>query len=131
MNSQTIIFFDGVCHLCNGFVDLLIRLDRKHKLKFAPLQGTTAAQVLSAQDRSSLESVILWDQQKTYYQSSAILQIFRRLGGPFSLLIIFQLIPKAWRNGLYTKIAANRYQWFGTREFCRLPTSEEKEYLLP
>lgn len=132
MNSQTtIIFFDGVCHLCNGFVDFLIQADRKRKLKFAPLQGTTAAEKLSSADRHRLESVVLWQDGKTWYQAEAILRVFSELGGLYSLFSIFRLLPLAWLNYLYRQIALRRYRWFGEKDVCRLPTPEEKEFLLP
>src|SRR3954467_7148331 len=117
MNSQTIIFFDGVCHLCNGFVDFLIRVDRKRVLKFAPLQGTTATQYLSAQDRASLESVIVLADGKTYYRSRAILRAFAKLGGIYSLVSVFRVIPVSWADMVYQKVAVNRYRWFGQRDF--------------
>ncbi len=131
MNTQTIIFFDGVCHLCNGFVDFIIKIDRKRVFKFAPLQGTTATQYLSAQDRASFESVILLVEGKTYYRSRAILKIFSMLGGVFGLVSAFGIFPTSWLDYLYKKVAVNRYKWFGQREFCRLPKPEERDYLLP
>ena len=44
--EHPIIFFDGVCGMCNRFVDLMLRADRKAIFRFAPLQGQTAQQLL-------------------------------------------------------------------------------------
>jgi predicted DCC family thiol-disulfide oxidoreductase YuxK len=131
MNSQTIIFFDGVCHLCNSFVDFAIRADKKRKFKFAPLQGETAAKLLSEKDRKSLESVVVYFDGKTVYRSRAILKVFSGLGGIYSLAALFGILPTAVLDFFYHRIAINRYKWFGEREFCRLPLPEEREYLLP
>lgn len=131
LKTQTIIFFDGVCHLCNGFIDFLIVTDRKRVLKFAPLQGTTATEYLSAQDRASLETVILYTEGKTFYRSRAILKVFSLLGGIYSLVSIFKILPTSWLDFLYQKVAVNRYHWFGKSELCRIPKPEEREYLLP
>jgi predicted DCC family thiol-disulfide oxidoreductase YuxK len=131
MNDQTIIFFDGVCHLCNGFINFLVRVDRRRVLKYAPLQGTTAAQYLSAQDRASLETIIVLNDGKTYYRSRAILKVFSIMGGIFRVTSLLKIFPASWLDFFYRKVALNRYSWFGKREFCRLPTAAEREYLLP
>ncbi|MBO9667605.1 MAG: DUF393 domain-containing protein [Bdellovibrio sp.] len=128
---RNVVFFDGVCHLCNGFVDAVITQDKTHKFLFAPLQGSTAEELLSANDRESLDTVIYYEAGKTYYRSAAILKILSGLGGVYSLSKVGWLIPGSLRDFLYRIIAKNRYQWFGEREFCRIPTAEERSYLLP
>lgn len=130
--DQNIVFFDGVCHLCNGFVDALITRDARHRrFRFAPLQGETARQLLSEGDRRSLETIIYFNQGRIFRRSAAILKILTSLGGAYRLLGLAWIIPPPLRDGLYTWIARNRYNWFGEREFCRLPLPEEKSYLLP
>jgi predicted DCC family thiol-disulfide oxidoreductase YuxK len=47
--AEHIIFFDGVCSLCNAFIDFLIKRDKKSVLRYAPLQGRTAHQPCSAE----------------------------------------------------------------------------------
>lgn len=128
---KNVIFFDGVCHLCNGFVDTVISRDKKHLFLFAPLQGITAQELLSVQDRESLDSVIYLEAGKAYYQSSAIIKILVGLGGGYRLFSLAQIIPAPLRDFFYRWIARNRYAWFGKRDFCRLPLPEEKSYLLP
>src|SRR5207247_9951781 len=44
--EHPIIFFDGVCAMCNRFVDLILRADRREVFRFAPLQGETARELL-------------------------------------------------------------------------------------
>ena len=131
LQSQNVIFFDGLCHLCNGFVDALITRDPRHKFLFAPLQGETAVKVLSSEDRQKLDSVVYFSRGKTYYRSSAILKIFWHLGGIYRVNALAYLIPTSIRDWLYTLVAKNRYSWFGERNFCRRPLPEEAAYLLP
>ncbi|WII71584.1 DCC1-like thiol-disulfide oxidoreductase family protein [Bdellovibrio sp. 22V] len=128
---RNVVFFDGVCHLCNGFVDAVISRDKAHLLLFAPLQGTTAEDVLPQEDRVKLDTVIYFEAGKIYYRSAAILKILTSLGGVYKLFSIAWIIPAPLRDFLYRIIAKNRYAWFGQREFCRLPTPEERSYLLP
>lgn len=130
MNSN-VVFFDGVCHLCNGFVDAVIGRDKRHLLFFAPLQGSTAEKLLSTNDRTKLDSIVYFESGKTYYRSKAVVKILVSLGGAYKLFSLALFIPGPIRDIIYNLVAKNRYSWFGKSEFCRLPTSEERSYLLP
>ncbi|WP_246845040.1 thiol-disulfide oxidoreductase DCC family protein [Bdellovibrio sp. NC01] len=127
---RNVVFFDGICHLCNGFVDAVIIRDKQHSYLFAPLQGTTAEELLPEKDRTDLNSVVYYEAGKLYYRSAAILKILSGLGGIYKLAVIGWIIPGPLRDILYNLIAKNRYAWFGQRDFCRLPTKEERSYLL-
>lgn len=130
-NQRKIIFFDGVCHLCNTFVDHVLLQDRFHKFYFASLQGFTSEQLLSFENRSKLDTIIYFDCGKIYYRSSAIIKIFIELGRPYSFLAILIVVPGPVRDIVYKVIAKNRYSWFGKKDACRIPTTNDKEYLLP
>lgn len=129
--QRNVIFFDGICHLCNGFVDAVISRDPRHHYLFAPLQGSTAEELLSAEDRLKLDTVVYFEAGKIYRKSAAVLKIVSGLGGVYKLLALAWIIPGPLRDIAYNYIAKNRYNWFGEREFCRLPTATEKAYLLP
>lgn len=129
--SKPLIFFDGICHLCNGFVDKVLQADHKQIFLFAPLQGETAAKLLSPQEREDLESVILVEGGRKYKSSAAVLRILVELGGVYRLFALAYLIPAFIRDPFYLWVAKNRYAWFGKRDFCRLPEPQEKDRLLP
>jgi predicted DCC family thiol-disulfide oxidoreductase YuxK len=129
--QKPIIFFDGICHLCNGFVDRVTRLDRKAQFQFAPLQGETAMKALTPEDRTRLETIILLENEQKYQRSDAILRILTRLGGLYKVFTIGYLLPRFCRDAIYTWITRNRYAWFGQKEHCRLPKPHEKERFLP
>jgi predicted DCC family thiol-disulfide oxidoreductase YuxK len=131
VKMRNVVFFDGVCHLCNGFVDAVISRDPQHQFLFAPLQGSTAETLLPAQDREKLDTVIYYEAGKIYYRSAAILKILSGLGGVYGLSRLGWIIPGFIRDVLYKLVAKNRYSWFGKRDFCRLPTASERSYLLP
>lgn len=132
MQSQKpIIFFDGVCHLCNGFVDAMIQRDPKARIQFAPLQGDTAAKALTADERALLDSVILLTEGRKYHRSEAVLRSLVLLGGTYKIFQLGFLIPGFLRDKIYAWVAKNRYAWFGERDFCRLPLPEERDRLLP
>ena len=130
-----IIFFDGVCNLCNGFVDFILRQDKKGKFRFASLQSVTADEYLKAypdittgDDPDSV--VLLTASGAVYTQSNAVLRIAGILGGAWPLLKAFYIFPAWFRDRIYQWIARNRYSWFGKRDTCRLPSEGEMERFL-
>ena len=127
---QRIIFFDGHCVLCDGFVSRVFKIDKKHIFNFASLQSESGAKLLSQQDLGS-DSVVYFENKQTYTRSAAVLRILFQLGGFYTLLsLVFSVLPTGFRDWLYNKIAKNRYRIFGFNEVCRIPTDEEKAYFL-
>jgi predicted DCC family thiol-disulfide oxidoreductase YuxK len=130
--QKPIVFFDDVCGMCNTFVNLLLRIDKKQIFLFAPLQGDTARELLPplAEDPRDW-SMVYVDEAGVHDQSDASLQVYRRLGGPWRLLGLLRLIPRWIRNPAYRVLARNRYRWFGKKDSCRIPTPEERARFLP
>lgn len=131
--NKNIIFFDGECHLCNGFVDFLISYDVDRKLYFAPLQGVTAQLYLKNEFVSKpddFKTIMFHTNGRILKKSIALFAIANTLGWPFKLLLVFNLLPTSLCDKVYDFIAKNRYRWFGQRHFCRRATESEKSYLL-
>jgi predicted DCC family thiol-disulfide oxidoreductase YuxK len=126
-----IVFFDGVCGLCNRSVDRLIRWDRGHVLRFAPLQGHTAAKLLPPERIIDLDSFVLLDEAGMHMRSTAVLRALEHLGGPWRAIILLRVIPGFVRDAVYSWVARNRYRWYGQRAQCRLPTPLEAARFLP
>jgi predicted DCC family thiol-disulfide oxidoreductase YuxK len=127
-----IVYFDGECPLCNRLVDFVLRHDRRHRLRFAPLQGATARARLPAPMTDGTLATIVLDQEGTLrVRSDALLAILAALGGGWRLAGIARVLPRRLRDGAYNYIARNRFRWFGRREDCRLPTAAERERFLP
>lgn len=131
--SRSIVFFDGVCSLCNSTVDFLIRRDLAGRLQFASLQGETAARLLPEPSRTDLNTMVLRTEGgATYRRSSAAIRILWRLGGAWTVAaILLWIVPKPLRDLGYRLVASNRYRLFGHRETCRMPTDEERSRILP
>ena len=127
-----VIFFDGVCNLCNASVDRVMRWDKKGIFKFASLQSDYAKTVLSDTpiNPEDLESIVYYNEGVVKQKSNAALAVVLKLGLPYSLLYVFKLIPRFLRNYLYDIVARNRYKWFGKKETCRLPTEAEQSRFL-
>jgi len=132
MTDKSIVFFDGYCILCNGFVDFLIRKDNNNSLKYASLQGETAKEILPSDYLSRIDSVVFIDNQaRIFVKSKAVIQILCTLGGFWKVLKLLNVFPKSFNDFFYDIIANNRYSWFGKNDLCRIPTIEEKEKILP
>ncbi len=125
-HDQKIVFFDGICVLCNRAVDFLLKNDHKKKLKFASLQSASAKAFLQQIQSQSVkeDTIIFYDEGRIYIKSMAVLKIAGYLGFPWSAFAILLAIPRQWRDGIYDLIARNRAKWFGIREKCRIPDQE-------
>jgi predicted DCC family thiol-disulfide oxidoreductase YuxK len=126
MNKQSIIMFDGVCNLCNGFVNFLIVRDKHNSFRFGSLQSPAVIDLLKAHNfaANDLSTVILLENDKLYYQSTAVLRILRQMGGAWPLLYAFIVLPRPIRDFFYNMIAKNRYRLFGRQDACMIPTPE-------
>ncbi len=124
--NQSIVFFDGVCNLCSGSVQFIIRHDKRNKFRFSSLQGDLASKTLSGNAIKHLDSIVLRQNNKLYTRSTAALKIAAGLSFPINLLYIFIIVPPFIRNFVYDYIAKNRYRWFGKMEACWLPSPELK-----
>lgn len=130
-NSQPVLFFDGVCGLCNRFVDFLLKHDTRGRVSLAPLQGETAAASLPGHVLHELDTVVFLEGDQWQIRSSAIVRIFWKLGGIWSLLgTLLWIVPKPIRDLAYRVIAANRYRLFGKHDTCRMPTAAERARFL-
>lgn len=130
MSEKPIVFFDGVCGLCNTMVDFFIQKDKKRKLLFSPMQGKTAKGILSKSEVASLDSFVFYENGIKYYRSEAALRVFKQLPGAWSVLYYFIVFPEFLRDSFYKFVAKKRYVWFGKQETCRMPTAEERGVIL-
>ena len=135
MNKQfthSIILFDGVCNLCNGAVNFVIKRDPGNVFKFTPLQEKQGVLLLKkhAIDAQKLDSIVLVENKKVYTKSSAALRIARKMSNLWPLFFVLLIIPSFIRDGVYDFIAKNRYKWFGKKEQCMIPTPGLKEKFL-
>jgi predicted DCC family thiol-disulfide oxidoreductase YuxK len=128
VHREHIILFDGVCNLCNGAVQFIIKRDRKKKFCFGSLQGAAGQHHLRHFNlpTAELTSFVLIENEKAYTRSTAALRTAKHLGGAWSLLYAFIIVPRFLRDGVYNWIAKNRYKWFGQKEACPIPTPEQR-----
>lgn len=130
--DHAVIFFDGVCNLCNHSVQFIIKRDHKDYFRFAALQSDIARQKLSDFEfnAENLKTIILLENGEVYFRSTAALRIARQLGGGWPILFGLIIIPAVIRDFVYKLIANNRYRIWGKTESCMVPSPELKSKFL-
>ncbi|MCC2678807.1 MAG: yuxK [Pseudobdellovibrio sp.] len=127
---QRIIFFDGVCNLCDSVVSRVFKIDKKHKFLFASLQSEAAQRLLKKQDFEK-DSIVYFEDGHCYYEADAVLKILQDLGGGYRFFAgVLRIFPRSFRDWIYRKVAKNRYQLFGKKSQCRMASANEKAYFL-
>lgn len=139
--SRPIVYYDGLCGLCDWFVRFVVARDGLARYRFAPLQGETARLRLGdAVPLEALRTVILEEDpalrttgtaEGLRVRSDAAIAIVAGLSHGWGLVNVFRVVPRALRDWIYDVIARRRYRWFGKREECRVPAPAERERFLP
>ena len=127
--KHPVLMFDGVCNLCNGFVQFVIKNDKKSIFRFASLQSDFAAKSLNLKQQvdGDYNTVYLLNEKNQLLSKSDVsIEICKRLGGIWTLALLFKLVPKSIRDHAYDFIAKNRYRFFGKKDQCMIPSPELK-----
>lgn len=133
LKQHKIILFDGVCNLCNGSVTFILQREKESVFQFASIQSEAGRGLLEwcGLPKDYNQAVILIDRGKIFLGSTAALKIGKTLKFPWSILSYAGfIIPKLIRDWVYNQIAQHRYQWFGKKEVCMVPTPNLKARFL-
>jgi predicted DCC family thiol-disulfide oxidoreductase YuxK len=131
-NSDLVLLFDGVCNLCNGLVQFVIKRDPAGKIHFAALQSKAGRAFMKKLKLpiQYMETLVLVKDGKALTKSTGALTLLRELGGFWGLFYVFIVIPRPIRDGVYDLIAKSRYSIFGRTEACMVPTPDLKSRFL-
>lgn len=129
-----VLFFDGECGLCNRLVRLLLRLDGRGRLRFAPLQGPAAQAYLRAhglptEDFDTLIFVPDWatrERREFLVRTTGVIAALRTVGGGIArpLAALLAVFPAAVRDAGYRLVGRWRYRLFGPWRPRPLPRAE-------
>lgn len=124
-----LLLFDGVCNLCDGAVQFILKRDSKGIIHFGSIQSPEGSQIYRANgyNPDHPESMLLITPKGVFHESDAALEIARLIGMPWSLATIFKIIPRPIRDLCYKFVAEHRYQWFGKKDQCMLPRPEWRQ----
>jgi predicted DCC family thiol-disulfide oxidoreductase YuxK len=120
---SSILLFDGPCNLCNKGVQFFLRRDKTGTIQFASLQSMKGQELLRRFKLpvSDFDSLVLVQGGQYWLKSDAIIKASFLLGGAYKLSLVLKIIPKGLRDFMYSRIASNRYRWFGKSDVCFLP----------
>jgi predicted DCC family thiol-disulfide oxidoreductase YuxK len=123
----SVILFDGVCNLCNGFVRFVIARDPAGRFTFGALQSEAAQRLLASIQSRPLnaplpDSILLIEDGHFWMRSDAALRVARGLTRPWPLVYALVVVPRALRDWVYDIVARHRYRWFGRQKVCMVPT---------
>jgi predicted DCC family thiol-disulfide oxidoreductase YuxK len=129
---KSIVFFDGVCNLCNASIDFILKRDTKNLFLVGALQEDFSKKILSnySVKQDYLESLILLEENQIYFKSTAALRIARHLKGLWPIFYLLIALPVWIRDPVYDWIGRNRYRWFGKKNTCRIASPDEQAKFL-
>ena len=134
---EAIIVFDGVCALCNGWVDFLLRRDRTARYRFAAMQSAAGRRLLSTHglDPDDPASFLLVEYSpdappRLSTDTDAIRRVLVGLGGGWRIAHVLGWLPRRLRDAGYRTIARHRYRLFGQHAACALPPVEQRHRFL-
>ena len=121
-----VLLYDGVCNLCDRSVQFVLDHEAESTFRFAALQSDVGRRLADAHgiDADALASLVVVDGGRVYTRSDAALRIAQDLRAPWRALQATRYVPRVVRDAVYDLVASNRYRWFGTRDACRIPTSD-------
>ena len=128
-----VLFYDGVCAMCNGIVKAMLRADEGHVFHFAPLQGDTAelARELLPEFPTEIETVVYVRRGEVLMRSRAVLHAMEQMPYPTKALSWFRFLPAWLTDFFYGIVARTRYRVFGKYDHCPLPPAEARARFLP
>lgn len=125
-DDKPVIIFDGLCALCSGSAAFVLRHDKTGVFRLLAAQSPLG-QALYAHyrlDPTDYETMILIADGVAWFKSEAAIRIAQGLGLPWSLAVLFRVVPRAWRDAVYAWVARNRIRWFGARTVCYRPDAK-------
>jgi predicted DCC family thiol-disulfide oxidoreductase YuxK len=136
--SHPILLYDGVCGLCNGLVQFILRRDRTAIFRFAALQSPIAARILErhgadAADLDTVYVVIDYDRpsESLLSRSDAIIFVLKKIRGFWhASAFVMKIVPRPVRDLGYRFVARIRYRIFGRYDTCPLPTENTRARFL-
>lgn len=128
-----LLFYDGVCAMCNGIVKRMLRIDKRRVFHFAPLQGETAelARKLHPNFPIEIETLVYVRRGELFLRSRAAALAMQEMPYPAKALSWFRFLPAWLTDFFYGIVARVRYRVFGKYERCPLPPGEHRQRFLP
>lgn len=135
MTDGPLLLYDGTCGICGATVRFILEHDRRRTVRFAPLDGPTAARAVARHPELAQVDSVVWlepagaGRETVAVRSDAVLQAAGYLAGPWGLARVARLIPRGLRDRAYDWIARHRHRLAADR--CLVPPPEARDRFLP
>ena len=128
-----LVFYDGVCAMCNGIVKWMLRIDDARVFRFAALQSDTAdeARKTHPEISSELETMVYVRDGEVFLRSRGAFEAMREVSYPWKALSWLRVLPVWLTDFFYGILAKSRYRVFGKYDQCPLPPAEDRSRFLP
>ena len=77
-------------------------------------------------DSNSIDTLILIKNDKYFLRSDAVFEIIKDISGYWYLFGVFKVLPLFIRDYCYTLVSNNRYNIFGKKDSCMMPSDNVK-----
>ncbi len=126
LKKNNIIFFDGICNVCDKTVDFILHHDKKLIFSFSSLQSSYAQNFFHNRDKEiSMETIVVFTDGKFLTRSEAIKFILKNLSGyPKFFGFLLGLFPTLFSDYFYRLFAKYRYKVFGQNDVCKVPNKD-------
>lgn len=130
--GETVVLFDGVCKLCNGWAKFLIRHDRHHRVRLASVQSAEGQALLTwaGLPVDAFDTMAVIRGRHYWVRSEAFFEVVAQLPAAWRIPGLLRVVPRALRDWAYDRIALNRYRLFGKHDVCLLPTADHQRRFL-
>ena len=131
-NEKNIVVFDGLCNFCQWYVNFIIKRDPTKTFTFASAQSPSGQYIIRKFNVPEVgkDTFLLVKNNKCFFRTNATLEITKNLSGLWCLLYMFKIIPGPIRDYCYNVFGRNRYNWFGIKNSCTVPTQDIRDRFL-
>jgi predicted DCC family thiol-disulfide oxidoreductase YuxK len=129
-DDKPLFVFDGVCVLCSSGAAWVMRRDKRHRFRYTSAQSPLGQALYQHYGAALDETYLLLDDGRVFGKSDGYLRMAGILGGGWSLVRVFRLMPRSIRDVLYDVIARHRYEWFGKTDCCKLIPDDLRQSML-
>jgi predicted DCC family thiol-disulfide oxidoreductase YuxK len=132
-DSRPLLIFDGLCVLCSGGVQFMLRHDRNKTCRFTVVQDPVpqALYLHYGLDATRFTTFMVLADGVPHTKWQGLLAAAKLMGGIWKPLgVIGGFVPSFLGNWIYDVVQNNRLQWFGSRATCFLPSEIERRRFL-
>ncbi|TKB07687.1 MAG: thiol-disulfide oxidoreductase DCC family protein [Mesorhizobium sp.] len=129
---QPLIVFDGVCVFCSGFVQMIVKLDRDKRFRFATAQSPFGEALFRKYGlpTDNYETNLAIIDGAAFTKLDSFVAVMAALGWPWRAARLLLVLPQPLRDWLYDRVAKNRYALFGRKDSCEIPSAELRQRLI-